>query len=531
MTYDSNRREIVLFGGLEGPTTAYPRPTDTWVWNGTNWLQRFPANSPTGRSGHRLVYDEARREVVLFAGVGQNDTWVWDGVNWTQRQPLNSPPGRQEYVIAHDRVHEQVVLFGGIDSQALNDTWIWNGSNWNQKLPARSPQERFSAGADYDPVRERVIVAGGAPNFSSTLADTWAWDGANWLAVSGNYQTIDVSAKPGGVWNFTSIFVPGNLTVLFKNGSGNGPVRWLASGDVRIDGIIDASGFSGAAGGLSTRAREGGPGGFAGGLGGLPSFQGSPFAGTPGQGPGGGAPGTNSGQNGLNGTHASTYGSPFIQPLIGGSGGGGSGSAVGSAGNLGGAGGGVIQISSSRDIIVNGTIKANGGAGYNGSGAGAAGAIQLRADRITLSSSARLEATNDGRVRLESIERSLAGTILPTNAFNVVVSLPVADPAGAQSTLRVISVAGANVVQPPGGDLFNPDVTFSQAGDITVTVQGQNIPDGTPVRLRVTMIGNVINKPAAGEPPVLLSGGTATFTLTVPRGRGTIQAFAEFTVP
>ena len=95
----------------------------------------------------------------------------------------------------------------------------------------------------------------------------------------------------------------------------------------------------------------------------------------------------------------------------------------------------------------------------------------------------------------------------------------------------ITSVAGTNVVQPPGGDLFNPDVTFSQPGDITVTVQGQNIPDGTPVRLRVTMVGTVINKPAAGESPALLSGGTATFTLTVPRGRGTLQAFAEVTVP
>ena len=86
-------------------------------------------------------------------------------------------------------------------------------------------------------------------------------------------------------------------------------------------------------------------------------------------------------------------------------------------------------------------------------------------------------------------------------------------------------------MQPPGGDLMNPDVTFSQPGDITVTVQGQNIPDGTPVRLRLTMVGYVINKPAAGEPPALLSGGMATFILTVPRGRGTVQAFAEFTVP
>jgi hypothetical protein len=41
----------------------------------------------------------------------------------------------------------------------------------------------------------------------------------------------------------------------------------------------------------------------------------------------------------------------------------------------------------------------------------------------------------------------------------------------------------------------------------------------------------VINKPAAGEPNFVLSGGSVSFTLTVPRGRGTLQAFAEFTVP
>ena len=31
----------------------------------------------------------------------------------------------------------------------------------------------------------------------------------------------------------------------------------------------------------------------------------------------------------------------------------------------------------------------------------------------------------------------------------------------------------------------------AMAGDITVAVQVQNIPDGTPVRLRVTMVGGV----------------------------------------
>jgi len=217
--------------------------------------------------------------------------------------------------------------------------------------------------------------------------------------------------------------------------------------------------------------------------------------------------------------------------MVGGSGGGGSAANGVSLGNHGGGGGGALMIASSRDITVNGTIHANGGSGFNGSGAGSGGAIRLRADRITLGTNGRLEASNDGRIRLESYERVIQGTILPLTASNTAISGPVPDVPGGPAALLIASVAGQNVVQPSTGDLLNPDVTFTALGDITVTVQGQNIPDGTPVKLRVTMVGNVINKPAGGEANVLLSGGTATFTLTVPRGRGTLQAFAEFTVP
>ena len=60
-----------------------------------------------------------------------------------------------------------------------------------------------------------------------------------------------------------------------------------------------------------------------------------------------------------------------------------------------------------------------------------------------------------------------------------------------------------------------------------MTVKAQNIPDGTPVRLRVSSSSALITKPAQGESAVTLAGGTASFTLTVPKGTGTIQAFAD----
>jgi hypothetical protein len=89
--------------------------------------------------------------------------------------------------------------------------------------------------------------------------------------------------------------------------------------------------------------------------------------------------------------------------------------------------------------------------------------------------------------------------------------------------LLITSVAGQNVVQPPRGDLLNPDVIFSDPGDITVTVRGTNVPNGSVVRLRLTTATGIITPPNTA-----LTNGIATFTLTVPRGHGTIQAFADF---
>jgi hypothetical protein len=80
-------------------------------------------------------------------------------------------------------------------------------------------------------------------------------------------------------------------------------------------------------------------------------------------------------------------------------------------------------------------------------------------------------------------------------------------------------------MRPPCGDLQNSDVIFSEPGSISVTVRGTNIPDGSLARLRVTASGGVLTPSA-----IPLTNGLATFSVTVPRGHGTIQAFADFTL-
>lgn len=108
------------------------------------------------------------------------------------------------------------------------------------------------------------------------------------------------------------------------------------------------------------------------------------------------------------------------------------------------------------------------------------------------------------------------------------VGVPIASVFGdyPPGALAITNVAGQYVVQPPGGSFVTPDVTFTQSGDITVTVSAPTLPAGTPVRLRLTIAGQVIERP-----PVNLAGGVANFTLTVPQGKGTLQALADLSAP
>ena len=149
-------------------------------------------------------------------------------------------------------------------------------------------------------------------------------------------QTITV--PDSGVFNFTTVNIPGNVTITFARNATNKPLTILASGDVVIAGIINIDGKPGNSNG---NGGLGGPGGFNGGAGGYGFDQ--SFSGVSGEGPGGGGGGvgtatlTTPGDGGGFGLAGSGSGGPVVNagaggpkygtvtilPLVGGSGGGG----------------------------------------------------------------------------------------------------------------------------------------------------------------------------------------------------------------
>lgn len=85
MTYDGERKRVVLFGGAD----MNEQLADTWEWPEKSWKQMATAG-PSARGGPQMAYDSRRQRVGLFGGFDQakrrplGDTWERDGKQWKQ---------------------------------------------------------------------------------------------------------------------------------------------------------------------------------------------------------------------------------------------------------------------------------------------------------------------------------------------------------------------------------------------------------------------------------------------------------------
>ena len=188
LAYDAQRHVAVLFGG---DNTGSARLSDTWEFDGTNWQQVIPSQSPPGRANidQTLVYDSDRQKVILFGGLGSsgylNDTWEFNGTTWSQVSAGTPPPERDAHAMVFDSHHGVTILFGGYGSTGvpLNDTWQYNGT-WQQVSTAQAPPSRLHHSMAYDAQRQVTVLFGGLNSANAKLADTWEYDGYTWHQVT-----------------------------------------------------------------------------------------------------------------------------------------------------------------------------------------------------------------------------------------------------------------------------------------------------------------------------------------------------------
>jgi hypothetical protein len=113
-----------------------------------------------------------------------DDLWEWDGVRWHQVDVTGERPGpRHSFALAYNEVRREVVLFGGLgaNEEALGDTWLWNGGQW-RRVEGDGPSPRFDTYMAYDVERGVSVLFGGISGDAenSLLGDTWEWDGSRW---------------------------------------------------------------------------------------------------------------------------------------------------------------------------------------------------------------------------------------------------------------------------------------------------------------------------------------------------------------
>ena len=171
MLFADPNGHVDVYGGYNGQFYQY----QMWQWTGTDWNQLNLPALPFARSSAALGVNESTGKAVLFGGladINPVNTWVYNGTTWIEKFPATQPLWVYAGSAAFDANLDAVVLFGGGSGGIDQDTtWEWSGSNWIQLLTTQSPPPREGAGMVYDPLLGHVIVFGGQNDV--LLNDTW----------------------------------------------------------------------------------------------------------------------------------------------------------------------------------------------------------------------------------------------------------------------------------------------------------------------------------------------------------------------
>jgi hypothetical protein len=188
IAFDAATQTVVLMG-VSGPTLD--SPSTTWTWDGTTWIQLHPSTNPPGRIQAAMGSDPTTQTVILFGGYQGfgpanqlSDTWAWNGANWLKQQPATSPPGGPAYGAFDTSRQTFVVLTQG-------QTWLWRHGGWTQAHPPHSPGLRLDESMTYDAASRQVVLFGGkiSPTDCSgncvetPMGDLWGWNGQDWLQI------------------------------------------------------------------------------------------------------------------------------------------------------------------------------------------------------------------------------------------------------------------------------------------------------------------------------------------------------------
>ena len=172
------------------------------------------ALQPPPRAMSKMVYDAARKEIVLFGGDQLDrllsDTWVFDcaSMRWQERRPAVNPPPRASHALVYLPKSGKILLFGGYGYGSSSDycagrciprpfdMWVYDAAanTWE----ALAPVEKGAA-----------VPVMGSPSSTAAAAD----------------ENDVVVAVSGGTWAFRADMLKGDAAATAKAGVKAGTVE------------------------------------------------------------------------------------------------------------------------------------------------------------------------------------------------------------------------------------------------------------------------------------------------------------------
>ena len=136
MAYDTQRQALILLAWENGKSVV-------WEWQNNQW-QKIPCsgNYPTVRNRYMLSYYPDDGVTYLFGGFIEDqqlgDFWRWNGQQWTEMHPDESPSQRNSAHFAY--TGDQLLLYGGSVPKPgepghltlCNELWAWRKGHWKR---------------------------------------------------------------------------------------------------------------------------------------------------------------------------------------------------------------------------------------------------------------------------------------------------------------------------------------------------------------------------------------------------------------
>ena len=232
--HDASRQRLIVMGGRGD---FIERFNQTWSidLNDLSWSPAAP-EVPTAKSGHTMIYDSARRQLVLYGGVSDQtddapgEAWRLPlaGSNaWTRVTGAGTGPGLlEEHSAIFAPSRGTMVVFGESGSPGNSQVWELDLSgvpSWSQlSIAGTKPDPRSRHTAVYDAARDRMAVYGGVPQSGGIAGDVWV------LALSGTpaWSLLAPSGTPPSPrYDHAGIYDPvGDRMIVFGGRTGSSTI-------------------------------------------------------------------------------------------------------------------------------------------------------------------------------------------------------------------------------------------------------------------------------------------------------------------